>query len=119
MLKEISNAKQNTGEPFRRIFNDEDFYLILWFDDSKDEVLSFQLFYGKETQKKCAVWKEGSRVSFRAVDDGENRPFRYKMSPVFQEDGLRPNDEIIESFKKSCRNLDFYIADKVLRAIGN
>ena len=46
MLSEIKNARQVPGEGKRRWFRDDDFDLIIWYDDS-DTVFGFQLCYDK------------------------------------------------------------------------
>ena len=80
MLKEIEHARQNKGEPFRRIFNGDKLSLILWYES--DEVVAYQLTYQLEKEELSLRWDKDKGLSHQVIDDGESRSFRYKMSQV-------------------------------------
>ena len=117
MFKEIKNVRQNDGEPFRRIFNSEKFYLIIWFNKELDEVSGFQLLFEYDDEKRSIAWQEESSLSFNIVDDGERGPQRHKMAPIMISTDMDINECIINELKKECKNMEFYIVDKIIGEI--
>ncbi len=81
MLREIPKVRQIEGEPHRRWFTDDHFDLVLWDDESR-QIVGFQLCYDKHDGERANTWKEDSGFSLNAVDGGEDRPGRYKGSPI-------------------------------------
>lgn len=117
MLKEIKNVRQNDGEPFRRIFNGDSFYLIVWFDDKQNDVCGYQLLYEYDGEKRSIAWQEESGLSFNIVDDGENRPQKHKMAPIMASTDQSIDECIISELKKECKNMEFYIVDKIISEV--
>ena len=83
MFKEISNIKQNEGEPFRRIFNSSDLYMISWFEES--QLVSYHLYYKFGIEEFCIIWEKDFGLSFRKVYSGADRPDRHKMTALLIE----------------------------------
>lgn len=86
MLREISSVRQIKDEPHRRWFQDEHFDLVIWNDES-GEIVGFQLCYDKTHSERALTWKADSGFKHNAVDGGEDRPGRYKATPILVADG--------------------------------
>jgi len=81
MLTEVTQTRQNAGEPRRRWFTDRAVDLYVWYDDG-GTVLQFQICYDKGPAEKALNWNAGSGLSHRGVDDGESGIFRMKSTPI-------------------------------------
>jgi hypothetical protein len=115
MLVEINNIKQNEGEPYRRIFNGEEFYLIVWFAES--EPVSYQLFYNFKSERYCILWDKEHGLSFRQVDSGEDRPARHKMAAVFIEESSPAVKGVYKKFKSESSGLENELAEVILNTL--
>ena len=104
MLREISAVRQIQGEPHRRWFTDEHFDLVIW--DEESHIVGFQLCYDKTQGERAVTWKEGSGFSHNAVDSGEDRPGRYKASPILTADGSFDAGTVASQFLGHSGNLD-------------
>lgn len=83
---EITRARQIPGESKRRWFSSEEFDLIVWI--AADGTPSgFELCYDKARQEKSIRWTSDGGFHHMAIDDGEQRPGKYKSSPVLTADG--------------------------------
>ncbi len=122
MLQEIKDLSQVPGEPFRRWFCDDNFELIVWYDDNR-KVSGFQLCYRAGTAQKAFTWLAESGATHRAVDDGERTPGRYKMTPILVEDGVFEQDRVTAQFRKSAADLECglvaFIIDKLENFAAN
>lgn len=81
MLREIHYISQVAGEPPRRWFYDPDFDLIVWLGQAQ-EVLGFQLCYGKRLEEHALSWQPESGFMHCRVDNGEDHPCRHKAAPI-------------------------------------
>jgi hypothetical protein len=109
MLREITRITQVDGDPKRRWFLDEDFDLLVWLNE-KDAIIGFQLCYDKSSYQRAVTWEADTGFQHNRVDDGENRPGRYKSAPILVMDGYFENRLIAELFKKSSEKIDEKIA---------
>jgi hypothetical protein len=109
MLREIANVRQVEGEPRRRWFTDDQFDLVLWGDGS--DIVGFQLCYDKQEGERALTWKESAGFSHSAVDGGEDRPGRYKATPILTGDGGFDAARVAEGFLGHCGVLDSRSAD--------
>ena len=80
MLREITTVRQNSSDQQRRWFTDADMDLFVWFLDLTPT--GFQLSVGKGRHEYSIHWKHDTGFSHHCVDDGENRPGKYKMTPI-------------------------------------
>lgn len=85
MLREIKTARQD--EHPRRWFTGGGLDLLVWLNED-ESVAGFQLTYGPEDARKILTWLDGRGYSHENLDEGEDRAFRYKMSPIALPDGF-------------------------------
>ncbi len=111
MLRELRDIAQIKGEPRRRWFTDDFFDLIVWFD-SHDEISGFQLCYNKDRDERALTWKRPSFYTHHRVDDGEAKPTR-KATPILLADGMFDYNKIAETFKKESGALERAISNFV------
>ncbi|GBC63072.1 hypothetical protein DENIS_4061 [Desulfonema ishimotonii] len=120
MLREIANVKQIEGEPRRRWFSNEYFDLIIWLDEAGD-ISGFQLCYNKTGDQHALTWHRASGYMHSRVDDGEDRPGKYKSSPILvnlcHNDGRFLSEAVASHFQKTSWNLEKRIADLVYEKI--
>jgi len=116
MLKEIRDVRQVPGDARRRMFTSDDLDLTVWFDD-RDAVLGFELCYDKQGSERAVRWSRDEGFLHQKVDDGENRPGRYKSTPILVPDGAFPAKKISRLFQKNSRDIDGTIADLVYRTL--
>lgn len=116
MLREIE-AKQYQGEPVRRIFNSEVVNLTVWF--TGNDINSFQIIHQYENTKYLLSWSIGKSVSCRNIDDGEDEPFRHKMTPIVT-DSLAIDKNIISELlpliKTGVKEIDSSISETLQNA---
>jgi len=116
MLKEVRDVRQVQGDARRRVFFSEDIDLTVWFDD-RQEILGFELCYDKATNERAVRWNRDEGFLHQKVDDGENRPGRYKSTPILVPDGLFPAKKISRLFLEKSRDIDQTIAAFVHRKL--
>ena len=109
MLTELGDVRQVEGEHRRRWFMDSFFDLIVWLDQG-DAIVGFQLCYDKEGDQRALTWKAPDSYTHAAVDDGENRPGRYKATPILVADGAFDHTAIAERFRAESAAVDPAIA---------
>src|SRR5512137_883623 len=97
MLKEVRDVRQVPGDARRRAFFAEDLDLTVWFERD-DSILGFELCYDKGTNERAVRWNRHEGFLHQKVDDGENRPGRYKSTPILLPDGLFPAKKISRLF---------------------
>lgn len=115
-MKEDTRVRQIPGEQRRRWFSSEDFDLIVWFNDD-GTFAGFELCYDKKRSEHSLIWRETDGFAHMAVDDGEQRPGRYKASPILIRDGHFDAGRIHSAFVEECRSLPGEIADYVLKTL--
>ncbi len=118
MLREIPHVKQVPGEARRRWFMDDELDLVVWFD-AQDQVLGFQLTYDKPAQPHALTWHKNNGFRHDSVDDGENRPGRYKGSPILLENGPFHGHTIAERFWLAAAQLEPSLAETVYSTLQN
>jgi hypothetical protein len=116
MLKEVRNVRQVHGDARRRFFSSASLDLTIWFDD-RDAILGFELCYDKGLNERAVRWNRGDGFLHQKVDDGENRPGRYKGTPILVPDGVLPAKKISRLFLDSSRDMDRSIADFIFRKL--
>ncbi len=110
-MREINQdvVKQVPGEPRRRWFEDEYFDLLVW-EDEVGKIVEFQLCYDKRYDQHALTWKELTGYFHNEVDDGENKPGKYKSSPMLIPDGIFDCEIIAEKFKRSSKDIDLNVS---------
>lgn len=105
MLQEVTAVRQIPNEPYRRFFTDDTFDLMVW--QAADGTLTgFQLCYRLGAPAKALTWQRHAGFSHYTIDDGEERSFRHKMTPVLLPDGVFDKDRIGDAFWKASETLD-------------
>lgn len=115
-MRELINVRQISGDPRRRWFFSADFDLIVWFNDD-GTFRGFELCYDKKHVQRSLVWRQAGGFAHMAVDDGENRPGKYKQTPVLVPDGYFDAKRIHSAFTQQCLSLPKDVADYVLQTI--
>jgi len=105
MLKEVDEVRQIPGDARRRVFSSEDLDLTVWIDE-RDGITGFELCYDKETNERAVRWSREEGFLHQKVDDGENRPGRYKSTPILVPDGVFPAQRISRLFQENSRDID-------------
>ena len=86
-MQEIPQVRQIPGERRRRWFASDRFDLIVWLDDD-GAMAGFELCYDKQHTERSLIWQPAEGFAHMAVDDGEQRPGKYKGTPVLAPDGV-------------------------------
>jgi len=110
MLREMTSVRQIPDEPRRRWFSDEHFDLVIWIGENGN-ILGFQLCYDRTHAERALTWRMESGFSHNAVDTGENRPGRYKSTPILVADGSFDAETVAAKFQGHSGVLDSKIAD--------
>ena len=113
MLAEILNVKQIAGEPKHRWFSSPSLDLFLWYDED-ESVIQFQICYDKGPNEHALTWHHQRGLAHHAVDDGENRSFRMKSSPIMLSNGEFNAGKIAARFEELAGNIDHKTVQFVL-----
>jgi hypothetical protein len=115
-MKEHLNVRQIPGESKRRWFQSENFDLIVWL--SEDNGFSgFELCYDKQRTEHSISWSKSRGFVHMSVDDGEQRPGKYKASPVLTADGRFDGQRVYSAFLKASTAIPREVAVFVLTAL--
>lgn len=109
MLYEVKDVRQICGEEKRRWFVDEAFDLLIWETGDK-RITGFQLCYNKEGIRHVLSWQEETGYMHNLLDEGEDRPGKYKMSPILVMNGQFSGDRVAEMFLNSSIFLEKHIS---------
>ena len=115
MLKEWEGVRQRLDEGRRRWFTDDQFDLILWYDDS-DQLLGFQLCYDKPAGERAITWFASGTYSHAKVDDGESK-FGTKATAVLVSDGVFDSVAVAERFEAAAGNVEHGIVRLVIERL--
>ncbi len=116
MLYEVKRVKQYHNEGFRRWFTDNNFDLIIWYDNNKI-IKGFQLCYNKSVYERALTWSSANNTFVHnKIDDGEI-PGEIKESPILVADGLFDKIKIAEEFKENSNKIDRKIAQFIYNKI--
>jgi hypothetical protein len=116
MLVEAKHVVQNSDEATRRWFYDKDFDLYTW-QNMVGEIVRFELCYDKSKNERALIWDRKSGYAHVKVDDGEEELGRYKMSPIFAEDGVFDYTRIGKAFKAASKHIEQELAQFVYSKI--
>ncbi|MHB8846163.1 MAG: hypothetical protein ACYC7L_15635 [Nitrospirota bacterium] len=116
MLKELRDVRQIAGESIRRVFSDQDMDLTVWVDEGGG-VTGFELCYDKGHLERAVRWNRENRFLHRKVDDGENRGYDHKETPILVPDGTFAAEKSSRLFYDNSRDIDTAVADFVHRML--
>lgn len=94
---EVAGVRQIPGEPRRRWFSSEGFDLIVRYD-SAGVIGGFELCYDKPLHERAILYSSDAGFRHMRVDDGEQRPGKYKASPVLTADGSFDGPRVLAEF---------------------
>ncbi|MCE1227263.1 MAG: hypothetical protein LWW87_12390 [Geobacteraceae bacterium] len=117
MLLEFKNVRQFPNEPTRRWFSSPDMDFIVWFN-TDNEPISFELCYDKKGLEKALNWGQTGFVH-TTVDDGENRPGKYKASPVHIADGEPEINRVYSQFLQESSSVPEKLVQFALAALSS
>lgn len=109
MLQEVSQVRQIANENPRRWFSSADMDLTVWLDGDGG-ISGFELCYDKGRDERAVRWFADKGFVHERVDDGENRPGRFKGTPILMPDGLFSAQVIAERFRKESTAIDETVA---------
>lgn len=84
MLREITTVRSYSDDR-RRWFSDADMDLFVSFRNQTP--IGFQLCFNKQYEEHAISWDCNKGFEHSRVDDGEQRDWRYKMTPILVDDG--------------------------------
>ena len=116
MLAEIPNVKQLEGEPRRRWFSSTSLDLFLWHNED-GEIIQFQICYDKGPDERALTWHHERGLVHHTVDDGENRSFRMKSTPIMVSNSDFDAEKIIAEFEQLAGNMEYKTVQFVLTRI--
>ena len=103
MLKEHMGVSQHRDEGKRRWFRDDNFDLIVWYEDQK--IVGFQLCYDVGGNERAITWYATGSYSHARVDSGE-RPMGRKSSPVLEGGGFFDKERVLREFDEAAQKID-------------
>ncbi len=118
MLTEVANVKQIDGEPERRWFSSPTLDLFLWYDEKRN-LVQFQICYDKGPNEQALTWHHQHGLAHHSVDDGENRTFRMKSTPIMLSDSDFDAKKIATLFEELAGNIDHKTVKFILSHIKN
>ena len=116
-MEERINVRQIPGEAKRRWFFSDEFDLIVWLADDQ-QISGFELCYDKCGFERSISWRADAGFRHMAVDDGEQRPGKYKASPILVPDGYFDASRVHSDFLAVSHLLPEEIAGYVLNVLG-
>lgn len=111
MLREIRSPGHQTTPHYRRWFSDADTDLFIWF--RQQIPTKFQLSIGKRSHEYAISWERERGYSLSFVDAGENRPGKYKMSPLLIPYETGNLSQLARQFLAASVTIDTDLADFV------
>ena len=113
---EIASVRQIPGEPHRRWFSSAQFDLIVRCA-GESGFLGFELCYDKPFRERAIVYSAEEGFRHMAVDDGEQRPGKFKSSPVLVADGVFDVMRVYAAFVGVSAKLPAEVANYVRQAL--
>jgi hypothetical protein len=114
MLSEIVVA-QKEEKYHRRWFEDDFFELIVWYD-SNNEIYGFQLCYPRYRDERALTWNRDNGFAHEKIDD--SRVFgSMPASAILVPDGIFPADIVYLEFKKRSEKIDPEVVHFILGKI--
>ncbi len=122
MLTELNHIKQQEDGKTRRWFSDNDFDLIVWFEENND-IHGFQLCYDKQRIEHSLTWRIKNGFTHEKIDDGEHEPLSYKKSPIMIAAGKFDIDRVLNRFMTNSTEIDneivWFVTNKIAALSGS
>lgn len=112
MLSEITAVKQDPEWAVKQWFKDEVMDLFVWRGPGR-RIEKFQLSCRTGDGEYAVTWSTGAGFLRHRVDDGEQRPARYKATPILVPARSFPLDRVTDEFKGRAGRLDPEIRELV------
>jgi hypothetical protein len=109
----VANVRQVSGEPRRRWFTSARCDLIVWYATAAAPT-GFQLCYRFDGSEKALTWGAPEQLTHLAVDDGEERPFRHKATPILVSDGAFDAPAVLRLFRAESGDLPADVVEIVV-----
>lgn len=90
--------------------------LTVWVDGGGG-ITGFELCYDKGHAERAVRWDREGGFLHQKVDDGENRGYDYKETPILVPDGRFAVKKISRLFHDNSRDIDSALADFVYRTL--
>ena len=114
MLKEMSLGQQSE-QPRRRWFTDEDFDLIVWVSE-QGAPEGFQLCYDRKGHEHALTWTADAGFKHDRIDDGEENPTRNR-SPILVSDGAFPAAHVLARFEIASAEVESQVRQFVAQKL--
>ena len=114
MLREIVTG-QAAREPRRRWFSNDDFDLVVWFDDVGG-ITGFQLCYDRSRVERALTWTATDGYRHFRVDAGEATPLK-NLTPILTSGGEFARDRVIAGFVEAADGIDPTIRSFVIQRL--
>lgn len=118
MMREITHVRQEDQNLKKRWFLDNYFDLSVWLNEQK-EIEEFHLCYDLNGNEHALLWDKEKGYRHRRVDDGEDRPGKFKAAPIFLLDGNFAKTDVALLFEQSSKDIDESVSSFVLEKIMN
>lgn len=79
--------------------------LFVW-EDEESNIIRFQLCYAKGQDEHAFTWQHPDRYSHHKIDDGEQKGFGHKGSPILVPDGQFDARQLEKQFVSKSPALD-------------
>lgn len=114
MMREFAGlAQERTGH--RRLFQDEDMELYLWYESEGGPLVGFQLCYDRKAEQKSITYMDGQGYLHSDIDEGDMR--NVNQSPILVQDGPFPAPRVSGLFRAGSEGLPARERDFVQRAL--
>ena len=111
MLKEFTSLRQeSTG--YRRLFENEQFNLYVWYTAMGGPIAGFQLVYFHESEQKALTWTRAEGYAHNTVDGWDSSYFN--QTPLLVMDGEFAKTQIIDEIEADLLALEPAIGQLVL-----
>ena len=117
MLQEVQKVRQIENEPARRWFSDENMDVFVWNDDV-GHIIQFQICSRKGAEENALTWNFEQGFSMHHVDDGENRSFRMKGTPILTERSHMDLQGLATEFEALADNMDHKTVQFILQQLA-
>ena len=114
MLKEFPRLRQE-NQGYRRLFENEQFNLYIWYTVAGGEIQGFQLVYFAGDEQKALTWTQTGGYSHNTVDGWDSSYFN--QTPLLVADGQFAKARILAEMKADLLSLEPEISHLVLEKI--
>lgn len=96
-LRELSNVRQEPGEPRRRWFFCHEQDLVV-FENARGEICGFQLAYDKPVRERSVSWTAEHGFAHYRVEDGEGSALA-SNTPLLHTEGGFNRSRVLDRFR--------------------